>query len=375
MDVDVPGSKDYYPRYIPSVMRTANPLKLTLEVAGLMVQPKAPNPSQPTLLRPKNLRLANGRDAHPWLADHYDWDNEEDDDPEAYLAWDALEMEEVDHAKTWDALPELLRLVHATPREIEAYIHRWGMLAGDWDTYSYGDRFGPEQAAMTVNAWRELADFTNRLMALLALTAQGELVDESALDYLQRWEPEPHVPEFELPENHRDSDFDYSTFFQERGFQSYTDYLFAASDIAQERRWRNLLDERATGHGVEQQRRLLAQILTGLLGVRDTRFEWDERGRHMIMEAIGLDEIVFSHVATIFLSPEIDVLVCSVCGTAFLFDESTHERRPRFGVRTFCSDACRREGKRESNRLSWRRNSDRWRRRRSGGDAKDGEEG
>jgi hypothetical protein len=234
------------------------------------------------------------------------------------------------------------------------------MASTDWDGMGYGDRHGFGRGAMSIDAWREMSDFANRLMTLLALTTQSEVTTLDQLEYYQAWEPLPDLPEFQLPD--LDTVEDLNAMFRQFGVETFGQYRERVDTARQERRWQTLLQERAAGDGIRQQQRLLSNVLTDLLGMRYMRFAWDERGPVMILEAVGIDEVVFSHIATIFLSPEVDVLVCSVCGMAFLFEDSSGERRPRYGVRRFCSDECRREGKRQSNRLSWRRNSSRWRR-------------
>lgn len=180
---------------------------------------------------------------------------------------------------------------------------------------------------------------------------------EDLLDRIQGWDELPALPVFHLdPES---LDQERAEWMRRLGVDSLAGALRKHIEIRTERRWQNLLLERDQGRGTEQQRRLLTRKISDLLGTQYGSFVWDERGRR----AEGLDEIILSHVATMFLATGVDVLVCSVCGQPFPFDESPRGRRPRFGVRRFCGDACRREAKRESNRLSWRRKEAKWRRR------------
>jgi hypothetical protein len=356
-------------------MNTALTLKpIALEEAGLMVKPASRTSAKHTLLRPVNIRLADTRSAHPWLSENYEWwkhhDEESLADPEAYLYWEALEKEEVDPSVTWDAVWEVVRLTDATPKEILSFVQRWGSLAGQWDVEGYGDRHGDGQAAVHVGDWREFADFVERLLTLLAATAQQEVVDEAFLGSIQQWDELPEVPEAKPPPEPSQEDIEawMRSLNAKDVLEAFDERMRRQLNL----RWENLLAERHRGMGVQQQRRMLSRTLSDLLGTQYVSFIWDERGRAMRSQAYGLDEIIFSHIATIFLAPEVDILVCSVCALPYPFDESTQGRRPRYGVRRFCSDDCRSEGKRESNRLSWRRNSSRWRRRGSGSSSREG---
>jgi hypothetical protein len=324
-----------------------------------MLTPARSEPSSYTLLRAQNLRLGDRRSAHPWLQE--DADNE--DDQEAYLFWESLLPEAVDSGTTRPALWELLRMAEASARDIKDFTARWGMLSGDWDVDGYGDRYRDDYGeykagALAVSNWRDFAAFVGRLLSLLVLTSQEEVIDLRMLESMQGWEEPSELPEFALPKESEDID----SWVRRLSADSVADAFVKLRRRREERRWQDLLAEREAGKGVEQQRRLLSLKLSDLLGMQYGHFRWDERGRRIEREAIGLDEIVFSNIAALFLSHDIDVLICSVCGMPYPFDETAQGRRPRFGVRRFCSEACRIEGKRESNRLAWRRNSATWRR-------------
>jgi hypothetical protein len=205
---------------------------------------------------------------------------------------------------------------------------------------------------MFIGDWRDFAGFSRQLLTLIVLTAEETVVSPEMLEVIQYW---ADLPDWPIYPDHVDS-------LTPKEMDELAILIRDAPSVRARMRWETLNAERAQGKALEQQRRIVVQKPNSLFGMQFARFGWDERGRRMESEAVGLDDIVFSHIATIFSSP-VDVLICSICGTPYPFEESSSARRPRFGVRRYCRDRCRREGKREANRLSWRRNSSRWRRR------------
>jgi hypothetical protein len=264
------------------------------------------------------------------------------DDARDFLQWDDLESIDVDSGSTWPAFWQLLRMGDASPSAIQQFTERWGMLRADWDAlYGGGENFGFDAGDLSVDTWRRFAKEIRAFVELLAATSNGELVGLDALGLLS-WR-DHWWPDSGLDATGRPILPPLGTWFKAK--------------------WEHLLQERHGGEGLESQRRLLTWILNSEMakGDSDVYFIWDETGRRLERESLGLDGIAYSHMATLFLSGHFDVLVCSICGTPYPFDDSVG-RHPRFGTRRYCSDECRREGKRESNRQSWSRNGARWRR-------------
>ena len=288
---------------------------------------------------PGSLHLAAARDVFPGIPEESLTDPDE-----PYLQWYSHREKHVKAEATLEALWEILRVRRGADEEVIGFTKRWGILANIWKDDCWVEPFNYDALdEMKLATWWSFADLVYRLMTLLAHTAQGQVVEETFLESIQAWNEIPYL----------------------------TDFGWRREPTPEEiqERWQDMLTERRQGNGLQQQRRLLAQHLSKVsrprlgspfIAFSGPFFGWNEQGRSVVHESRGLDEIVLSHIASVFLAPEIDALVCSVCGTPFPFDEASGARRPRFNVRQFCSDECRKAGKRESNRLSWRRNSSRW---------------
>ena len=130
-----------------------------------------------------------------------------------------------------------------------------------------------------------------------------------------------------------------------------------------------LRGEFRAGRGLEVQRQFVATSLLDFLSRGRPNDEdeaegtpvapvWDSKGRRVEARARGVREIVATQLLAVFAAPELGLFLCSMCGRAFAVDPE--ERRPRRGVRRFCSDDCRREAKLESNRASWHKNKQKW---------------
>jgi hypothetical protein len=319
--------------------------------------------AQHTLLKPVNLCLGNAVMAHPWLSAS-EFAPDENDDQEAYIYWTSLTPTPVDSEQTWPLLWEVARLSRASSDELIAFARKWGTPGTDWESDGFGDSFGSSdgtfsKAAMACDSWRDLARTIERILVLFASTVEHQLVDMTLLEAVKSWDMLPDKPEWDLLQAHNAKE--EAAVMRRLGTTSISDTITAHYQRREELRWDLLLDERRRGEGLEGQRRLLCTKLNNLLGLQFATFSWDDRGRRMEREATGIAEIALSHIAALFVSAESDILICSVCGRAFPFEEREFGRRPRFGVRRFCSDTCRHEGKLESNRESWRRNSARLR--------------
>jgi hypothetical protein len=288
---------------------------------------------------------------------------------ELVFTWESMERREVAASSTEGALWDLMKLVEPSTETIMDLTQKWGMPSATWERDSPWGRFQAPDGTfglgvIEVDSWRDFAASVRQFLMLLGLTYQESLVDEAFLKSIQTWEPLPRMPEIEwTPALTREGT---DALGSRLGVPPGGDLNREIVRRREERRWQSLLKEFREGRGLAQQRRLLANRLTSLLSMKGATFVWDEDRRAVEREAIGLDEIVLTHIATIFLAPEVNVLICSVCGAPFPFDDALQTRRPRYGVRRFCGQACRLEAKRESNRLSWGRNSRRWTRKRRG---------
>ena len=118
--------------------------------------------------------------------------------------------------------------------------------------------------------------------------------------------------------------------------------------------------ERELGRGNTFQRMIVAGGVNYLISEGSMIPIWDDNGRRIEMAAEGVEQIVGSHMRTIFGSLQLDVYRCSICGRPFPFTETHSHRRPRRGTRRFCSPDCKADGKRQANLNSWHRNKDRW---------------
>lgn len=102
-------------------------------------------------------------------------------------------------------------------------------------------------------------------------------------------------------------------------------------------------------------------VITGALNRRQPVLavvaEWNEAGRRTSLVAMGWRGIASAQLLTLFAASE-TLYICSQCGKPFQVDES--ERKPREGFGRYCSTECKRLAKLASNRASWHRNKDKW---------------
>jgi hypothetical protein len=316
-----------------------------------------------TLLRPQNLRLSRLCDLpHLWFSNITE---EDEQDQSLWLVWDNLTPQFVNPVETWAALWQLLKLGDASDERLVSFVEAWGMLRGTWEDENTTDEFSSDKDGfLPLDSIREFAQFIVRLTLLLVLTSEGQTVPIAFLEEIQHWDELPELPGLELSLKADMDELDsWIAKLGTTSFREARDEYLARQQAA---RWTALLAERAAGKGIEQQARMFTNKMDRVFSNQYMTFTWDKNGRRMGTDAFGIDDIVLSHIAELFQANELDVLLCSICGTAFPRDEG--DRRPRYGAQRFCSDECRAEGKRRSNRLSWQRNSSRWKKNSRGRD-------
>jgi len=251
------------------------------------------------------------------------------------FAWDSWEQFEISREQAQTCFWEFIQAADVSPSGALDFIKKWGLFAPA----------GPNRAG-----WLPFVDFlweasiTRDFLITLVATEHGELVPEQTL------------------ESFADSDREMCTeLAMAPGVYQMHGPNRPAADANRRIRWGKM---RAQGRGIDLQRRLLCDFLDDQYSPALGWTMWDERGRWNLRVEPGVENIVWSHLYSIFMSPQIDVYICSICGRPYEFDETNARRRPRAGTRAFCSEACRTEARRRSNRQSWARNSEKWRPRR-----------
>ncbi len=263
-----------------------------------------PSEDEHLLILPKGLRLSAvpiGEVVLPWA------NPSKVPYGEMYLCWDGFDEEHVPVQTTKACLWELSKMDAAEPQEFLKFVQKWGLL----------DRLGDmeRQRCTPVSALRMHAQFVRSFLNLLVTTDAGEACPAEIL--------EPLILEELLP-----------------------------GSWSKDRRRR---------HPLEFQELVSARFLPEMYSPSFGLVIWDDEGRRVYRREAGVVDIAWSHIYALFLAPKLDVYTCGVCGAPFEYQEESSSRRPRAGVRPLCSDECRREAKKESNRGSWARNKDRWR--------------
>jgi hypothetical protein len=263
-------------------------------------------------------------------------------DPESTFQWDHLRplprRPKETLACVFD-LAEMGRLLPTIPGQAEArwrdmpgftkslhkFISKWGMLdPGNqlrFDTQHSRPLLLVEKndhhfmpGWERVDRWKRVAQEVYALLVTLARTLEGELVDESILWMLQRY------------------------------------------DFNAEQQWKLALwrSERRGGRGVDLQKALILRALEWYsLPPRRLHPIWDAKGRRMEEGAEGVRQIVAAHMDNIFSADLQGIFICSECGNLFPVDE--FQRRPRRDRGRFCSDSCRAEAARKTKLASWHR--------------------
>ena len=314
----------------------------------VMPEVEGPREGVHTLLIPRRPRLSVDEESDGIDPRGVTTKDLRDASPRPLLFWDSLIHREVTPNESRRCLWDLIDLVaipsESFPEEYIRFTERWGTLdSGQYVDYSLGlddPQFGDPVELLR---W---ANQTHSLLLTLLGTEAGELVDERVLLDLREGDAEEWDALATMP--------------------------FEDIDRIEElqlERWRS---KRAAGQGLDLQRALVSMLVTThYLGSNDSQAEWDSKGRRAQSVARGVREIIGTHVSAIFLSPQIGIFSCSVCGKPFEFAEEEGKRRPRRGAQRFCSEACRLVGRRASNLRSWNRNKARWLAKYSGGDAEE----
>jgi hypothetical protein len=303
------------------------------------------------LLFPENVRFVREANADEREAsDRYlapVWDSAGEPD---HVLWTNVVARDADPDGTLQCLWDFVRLAEHTVQQLPDFVLRWGLL--EWGP---GSELSERESEQCISDWSEAAEETECLLRAFAMTEQGQLVPESVL--------------WKLREGDRREHFPYGPEVAARRLSQWERHV-----IRNERQREYFESERRAGRGVALQRELIVNILGQVAMPSDRRasegdpdvplslgLSWDDRGRRVEARASGVREIVASHLLSIFGSSQPDVFICSVCGTPFSTTSAQTQRRPRAGVKRLCSEACRLEAKRESNRASWNKNKDRWR--------------
>lgn len=315
--------------------RWGPPLQIQLELLGLdmkAIDRESTRPAVHTLLKGDRLRIEG----------------------EELLAWDSLQSVNVPARDTQRCLWDFLELARIPDGEAElfgrsvlTFADTWGVLAYDYDTRP------EEPGEQELAGWRERADSAQAILLTLIATDEGRICDVESMAPLRFWDEHP----FEKP-----VDMEWAWYRRPDGSIRSLEEMRATREIWRLDNWRR---EQRAGRGLELQRELLSSSMAEWIGTLGLGAEWDEDGRRLEELAVGVHDIVGAHLAAIFASKVLGVFVCSICGKPY--EVSEEQRRPRQGARRLCSEACRKEAKRQDNLVSWHRNKSRWLEKRRGG--------
>ncbi len=297
-------------------------------------------------LRPADLKLGIS-----------EWDEES-----TVLSWDGFEFS-AEKSPTEGCLWDLIDLAR-TPSDERCldFVQRWGLPSYGVDDAIRLDK--PEHyGEMQPQEWVDKAIQMQNALSTLIATHEGLAVTPADLFPLMRDETGyvRHADEEEDWDAESARAFKRDVALAQDGKLDFREHQAReqAREIEHWNDWRRR--DLASGRAIEYQRMVLTQFIQYEAGQTVWDAKWDDAGRHLRAEVIGTDGLVGARLRSIFAAPEIDVFSCSLCGRLFDFRQRGTERRPRANARRFCSDECRDEAKRESNRLSWQRNGARWR--------------
>jgi hypothetical protein len=247
----------------------------------------------------------------------------------------------------WDFVALADDLVDRLP----AFIRKWGLLDSMGDAAAQPGVAGKQD----IRDWEDAVDEVRRLLIAIAHTEQQIVMPESELrDAYGEFDNQRYTSFGRL----EDVDWDPLGVTNEA--------LAAANAEAERKQTAYFRAEYRAGRGLDLQRRLIVRALAGIARPdwhrsRSTTPElqlpfsylWDDKGRRLVVNAVGVREIVASHVFSMFAGPEMDIFVCAVCGKPFSHEHIGMKRRPRRNVNALCSAACRNESKKASNRSWW----------------------
>ena len=298
------------------------------------------------LLIPRQLRLASDEKSDGIDPRNVTTEDLMDAGHGLVFFWDSLTLHEVTPDSTRRCLWDLIDLVsvpeESLAEECVRFVERWGTLDFGEDAPYMVDLDQPQHGDPLEFLW--LAQRSRSLLVTLAATEVGELVDERLLLDLK----DGDAAELEAP-----------SLIETLISGSLEDYM-ALKLERQRARWR---DQRAAGQGLDLQRSLVSTLVTQdyLFNPEQFEAEWSSNGRRVQRVSRGVREIIGAHVSAVFMSPQVDIFTCSVCGKPFEFVEYLGKRRPRRGTQRFCSKPCRSVARRASNRKAWHQNKAKWR--------------
>ena len=274
------------------------------------------------------------------------------------IVWDALEIDRPASPDAAACLWEFLSHRSSTAEQILAFVRRWG--TPEWGDDADTGGAGPGSLRLGDLRYDMIA--VELLLQTLVATENDKLVDLDSLQGL--WEAAGGYADYSSDE------------YQE--YQAAVSALRApllagvidseawddALRLAGSRTWHRYREqERRRGAGIEYQRHLVTWFLLSWSNAAYDQPTWDAGRRVVTAEVIGFKDLLGAQLRGIFSAPVIDVYVCSICGRPFLFEDRDSTRRPRRGSRRFCGPDCQEVARRASNRASWQRNKDRWRKR------------
>jgi hypothetical protein len=318
-----------------STTRTRGPdLTILLEVAGLDLEPSLSKAHYVVFL-PKQARLRDGQGSGPYDGD---WRWTEGDE---YIVWQGTEPVALRRAEARQMLFGLAELAGAQASEVLEFVRNWGLISAPSTTDAV-DQAAYLKAfwACPVSAWSSLAEDCSLILHLFADTASNR---EAAEDLL-----EPLFDQFLS-----DPPDEYVKELPSGVHMKKTEWFQNVEQV-----W---ADEKRFNRLALQKRLLAGKVNDFLSGFERRQFVWENTERRFEHSAMGVWEIVQAELADLLVAPEVGVYICSMCDRVYEMELSGDGRRPRAGVRNFCSDECRAKAKRESNRQSWHRHSETWR--------------
>jgi hypothetical protein len=309
-----------------------------LEIAGVATDwTAATGRTNFTLYLPENPRLRDAEGSTPGDSRPWKWI-----DGDAFVVWDKATAYSIDAPSARILLFNLVQFAGSAPAEVLQFTAHWGIPFALPQDFRSREKYLNEEGSLLVHEWVDFASDCDDLLRLLAVTAKSELADDELLDAF--------LPDFSVEPKREIADAVF-------GKITFAEYQ-AESQEHRLVKWR---EASSPAGRLELQHRLLESKLNRIIEYQKPQFVWDARGRHFEWEASGIWQIALSQLQEVFAAPGVDIYICSVCDKPYEFIESPENRRPRSGVRTFCSKECRIEGKRESNRRSWRRHGSEWR--------------
>jgi hypothetical protein len=331
-------------------------LKTEMEWAGLMGLDLSENVESQVLLMPVGLRIEDdeGDTVDPSTISRSIFK-----DSNYALCWDYLEPKEVPQVHIESCLWQFAGLATSPDEEFGKLFMQFNQTWGIWSFGENSDFLQFEKADF-LEIFYQMEEILqlHSLLVTLAATNSEELVGEDVLIHLRkgkddisddwwhpiasRWTPKLEGADLEAELNR----------IRERPLREHAEML---------NHWRNL---RQLGQGIQLQRRLVANVVSTEYFNSDNNNHvlWDAKGRRYAGSTLhfGVSQIVAASVMSLFLSPSIDIYVCSVCKEIYEHELGNNNRRPRKGAQRFCSDPCRQVAANQSKSKSYFNHKDDW---------------